>query len=116
MKNADGKMESTPSIVADIFHEAMEAKVNKIAGEMKEFEETEEEEKAAIQDAGIRRGSSEFNFKEVTEEEVSEVISGLPCKTSSGDDQVSYIEIKDASYHVVSLLICIISLIIQTLY
>ena len=53
LKNKEGKLECRLSKVCDIFHEAMEDKVNKIAKDMKEYEVTEAEEKKAVQEAGI---------------------------------------------------------------
>ena len=114
LKNKDGKLESNLEEVANIYHEAIEEKIENIAQSMLEYEESEEEEERGLSEAGVRRGSEEFNFRPVTQEEVEEVIQKLPRKTSSGDDQVSYIEIKDAAYYVAPMLTTIINLIIQT--
>ena len=100
--------------VANIYHEAIENKVNKIAEEMKKYEETEEEELVGLQEAGIRSGIEEFEFKQTTLEEVEEILMNLPRKTSAGEDQVSYIELRDGAYYVAPLLTKIINLIIET--
>ena len=66
LRNAAGKLETNPSLVADIFHDALENKVNTITDYLSSFEETIEEEERALRDAGIRQGNEEFNFKKVS--------------------------------------------------
>ena len=60
------------------------------------------------------RQEEQFNFQKVTLEEVEEILLNLPRKTSAGDDQISYIEIKDASHYVTPMLNAIVNLIIET--
>ena len=45
---------------------------------------------------------------------MEDVLWNLPRKTSAGDDQISYIGIKDAMYYVAPMLKTIINLIIET--
>ena len=52
LRNSAGKLETKPSVVADIFHEALEKKVNNITESLKTFEETVEEEEHALSKAG----------------------------------------------------------------
>ena len=113
LRNSTGKLETKPSVVADIFHEALEKKVNNITESLKTFEETVEEEEHALRKAGIRQGEEQFNFQKVTLEEVEEILLNLPRKTSAGDDQISYMEIKDASCYVAPMLNAIVNLIIE---
>ena len=74
LRNGDGKLESDLKKVADIFHDALESKVNNIASSLKCYEETEEEEAEAIRNAGIERGRDEFNFGKVTKEEIEKLL------------------------------------------
>ena len=81
---------------------------------MEEFTETEEEERSSLEEMFPRNAANSFNFSPIQRTKVKKIIKNLPSKSSFGDDEISYNEIKDAAYYLIDPLLLIINTIITT--
>ena len=116
LKDKDGKVIMKPEKVAERYHEVIQEKVEKIAREMDQWREDEETEEEELKRIGMRMDIPEFQFKKISQEQMRDIIHNLPKKSSTGTDEVSYIEIKDGEYYVAPLLTEIINGVIETGY
>ena len=63
--------------------------------------------------SGITDRGKTFEFRKVRKVDVKNTIEGLPRKTSSGDEYISYIEIKDGEFYVTEMLTEIVNRITE---
>ena len=114
LKDKDGKVLLKPTQIAERYHEVIREKVDKIAGDMEQWREDERTEEKELKRIGMTLSAEEFQFKKISVEQMKEFIRNLPKKSSTGTDEVSYIEIKDGEYYVAPLLTEIVNGIIET--
>ena len=62
----------------------------------------------------VKQPDEEFQFSLVDQSKVEEILCNLPKKTSCGDDEISYMELKDSSFYISAPLTQIINLKIKT--
>ena len=96
LRDKKGRIETKLKDMAEIYHDSLDDKIVKIVQDMESFEESEEEETEALQSMFPRMTTEEFTFSPVEESDIEEILRNLPSKTSTGDDGISYVELKDA--------------------
>ena len=62
----------------------------------------------------IRGTTRKFNFEKVEESEVSKLLKSLPRKSSTGEDDVSYIDLVDGDLYTTKVITWITNMIIET--
>ena len=112
LRKEDGSVESKNEDMAEILHKTMQKKVLDIVKDVEKYEESEETETRHVKDLLGDKSIEEFSFQEVTEEDLRQILKTLPRKTSTGIDDISYIELIDGEYFVIPILTEIINGII----
>ena len=113
LRNNDGTIETKSSGIAEILHETMQNKVLNIVKNVEKYEESVETEARHVNDLLGNRVIEEFSFHEISEEDLRKIIRMLPRKTSTGIDDISYIELIDGEEFVVPILTEILNGIIR---
>ena len=114
LRNKTGAIESKPEKMTEIYHDKLEEKVFNIMRELEEYDESIEEEEAALKTMFGDKRNHDFEFRKITKEELLKVLKALPLKTSHGDDGLAYVDIIDSGYYSVDPLLQIINLVIET--
>ena len=97
-----------------VYHDSLEEKVINIVQEMEQFEETYNEEKEALMKTFPQKSNEVFEFTKIKEEKVLKIQKSVPSNTSCGDDEISYLELRDAAFYIAGHLKQIVNLIIET--
>ena len=109
LRKKDGTVETRTEGIAEILHETMQDKVLTIVKNVEKYEESVETEARLVTDLLGNRLIEEFNFEEKSEEDLQKIIKTLPRKTSTGIDNISYIELIDGVVYIVPILTEIIN-------
>ena len=113
LRDKNGVVEDKLSRVCRIYHDNLEEKINNIIKELEPWTESKEEEEIMIK-RSLGKAQKEFKFQQTSEECVKKIISKLPRKTSTGDDEVSYVDLIDGGYYTARVITWIINNIVAT--
>ena len=114
LRDKNGKMETKPSKLTEIYHDKMEEKVKNIIEEMEQYEESKEDESIALANMFGETPQNRWEFQPISKTQLLNIIEKLPRKTSYGDDGISYIDIKDSLFYSLDPLLKIINLVMET--
>ena len=100
LRGKDGQLTTKPKEMAKIMGDTFEKKVVTIAQELEKYEEDEVKEDEELRRLFEDKNRSQFKFNHVTKEYMEHIIKNLPKKVSTGEDNISYVDIRDGSYYV----------------